>query len=503
MSIKDNKNKVTSKIAAIKVANADKSDKFNKKKTKALDSFNNTKGKVIEFLTDLITILVGFLILINTIVDTFTYYMGKIEAEIKKGLKVELKSIVSCGLDPSIPAFLKHGGNGIVIEVKKIDFFDLFMVDPTSQAGKLMYQNPINNHLDFNTFLYNAIQSDGLIQYWPNQTNSIFEITFNSNGNGTTIPNNSLTINASTAYNSKKLTDLNNNFIDSITLFNTQGIINRILDSIYGSISFSINKSKKQLENEARINTVINKIIDSDSNDIINDDYFTFTNDENFENEQKATLRQQGVHKLELSTPINASVPVDMLTDMNNQLSLPNLSQLQQKQILANNLIKMADRTTVNNLPNFPPVPRIPNMPMMPTLPNIPAVPDNVSIKLNFTSEIFKNLTKTIVSSIISPKVILIFLINLKIVYGPNATYIDGVDFIKKNKNIFRSLIKGISEIIIKILLTLALKEIAKLMAKFIIKKQIEKTTHRKEQMLSLLGGASKAAIEALKNSIA
>lgn len=500
MSTKEKKNKALSQVAAKKVMVADKRKDFNKKKTAALDSYKEKKGKIVEFLTDFITILVGFMMLVDTIVDTFTYYMAKIEAEIKKGLKVELKSIVSCGLDPSIPDFLKSGGNGIIIEVKKIDFFDLFMTDPTSKAGKLMYQNPVNNNIDFNTFLYNSIQSDGLIQYWPNSTNPILEITFNSNGNGTTIPNNSLKINASVNYSSKKLTDLNNDFIDSITLFNTQGIINRILDSIYGSISFSINKSKKQLENEARINTVIDKIIDSDANDVINDDYFTFTNDETFEHEKEATLRQQGIHKLELSTPINASIPIDMLSDLNNQLNIPNISPLEQKTIITNNMLKMASVTTVNNIPNIPPIPNIPNIPPMPT---IPAVPDNVSIKLNFTSEIFKSLTKTIVSSVISPKVIIIFLINLKIVYGANATYIDGVDFIKKNKNIFRSLIKGISSIIIKILLTLALKEIAKLMAKVIIKKRIEKTTHRKEQMLSLLGGASKQAIEALKNSIA
>lgn len=498
MSIKEKKNKALGQVAAKKVMVADKRKDFNKKKTAALDSYSEKKGKIVAFLTDFITILVGFMMLVDTIVDTFTYYMTKIEAEIKKGLKIELKSIVSCGLDPSIPAFLKSGGSGIIIEVKKIDFFDLFMVDPTTQAGKLMYQNPVNNNIDFNTFLYNTIQNDGLIQYWPNTTNPILEVTFNSSASS--LPNNSLKINASTAYNAKKLTDLNNDFIDSITLFNTQGIMNRILDSIYGSISFSINKSKKQLENEARINTVIDRIIDADANDIINDDYFTFSNDETFEHEKEATLRQQGIHKLELSTPINASIPVDMLSDLNNQLNVPNLTPLQQKAIITDNMLKMASVTTVNNVPNIPPIPNVPNIPPMPT---IPAVPDNVSIKLNFTSEIFKNLTKTIVSSIISPKVIMIFLINLKIVYGPNANYVDGVDFIKKNKNIFRSLIKGISSIIIKILLTLALKEIAKLMAKVIIKKRIEKTTHRQEQLLSLLGGASKQAIEALKNSIA
>jgi hypothetical protein len=37
----------------------------------------------------------------------------------------------------------------------------------------------------------------------------------------------------------KKLTDLNNDFIDSLTLFNSKEIVNRIIDSIYGSISYS------------------------------------------------------------------------------------------------------------------------------------------------------------------------------------------------------------------------------------------------------------------------
>ena len=102
MSILDKKNKVTAKIASTKVMIADKTDKFNKKKTEALESFNNAKGKVVAFLTDLLTILVGFKLLIDTIVDTFTYYLSKIEKEIKKGLKIELKSIVSCGINPRL-----------------------------------------------------------------------------------------------------------------------------------------------------------------------------------------------------------------------------------------------------------------------------------------------------------------------------------------------------------------------------------------------------------------
>lgn len=492
MSILDKKNKVTAKIASTKVMIADKSDKFNKKKTEALESFNNTKGKVVAFLTDLLTILVGFKLLIDTIVDTFTYYLSKIEKEIKKGLKIELKSIVSCGVNPSLPDFLKSPDftSGIVIEVNKVDFFDIFKVDPKSTSGKLLYKDiPSNGVLtssrDFNTFLYGVIQSPNQKFYWNNTSGKpLMSITFNPDGvnNG---PNNTLTIKAAPDYDTKKLTDLNNDFLDTITLFNTQGIINRILDSIYGSISFSINKSKKQLINEAKINTVIEKMMDADANDIISDEYFTFSNEEVFGHEEHATLRQQGVHILQLSTPTTASIPISMLTDMNDQLNIPNLTAIQQKAIISDNLSKMAQKLTDKNLPNLPPIPKIPNLPKMPVFPSIP---DNVSIKLSFTTEIFKNFTKTIISSVLSPKVIMIFLINLKIVYGEKAVYEDGVDFIKKNKNIFKSLIKGITTIIIKILLGLALKEISKIVAKAIVKKRIEKMKHRKDQMLSLVG---------------
>jgi hypothetical protein len=494
MSIQDKKSKIFGNIAAGRTLVDGKSSALNKKKTKSLESFNNSKGKTVLFLTDLIGSLVGFMVLIDTIVDALTFYLSKIEREVKRGLKVELKSIVSCGVNPSIPAFLKSTGTGIIIPVNKIDFFDLFKIEPTSDAGKLMYRDvtsPLSNTTDFNTFLYNVIQDDGVTHTWTHNGKNILDIRFDSNGTGSN-PNNSLTIKANSSYNTKKLTDLNNDFIDSLTLFNTEGIINRILDSIYGSISFKLNKSKKQLENEAKINTVINKIIDSDANDPINDDYFTFTNEETFEHEKEATLRQQGIKQLETTKTINASVPMEMLTDLNNQINVPSLNDNQRKEIIGSNLAKMADFTTINNVSS---IPRVINNSTLPNMSNLPSTstPDNVTIKMNFVQEIFKNFTKTIVSSIISPKVIMIFLINLKIVYGVSVDYVDGVDFIKKNKNIFKSLIKGVSTIIIKLLMGLALKEIARLMAQIIIKKRVEKLKLRKDQILSLTGPSSQS----------
>jgi hypothetical protein len=47
---------------------------------------------------------------------------------------------------------LKSTGNGIVIDVSKVDFFDIFKIDPT-KSGQLIYNDTTNqlSSTDFNT----------------------------------------------------------------------------------------------------------------------------------------------------------------------------------------------------------------------------------------------------------------------------------------------------------------------------------------------------------------
>ena len=483
-SIDQKKKKIMGKIAASKKVADGKYTKYKEDKNEALESMKNTKGKIVEFLTDLIAILVGFQMLVNVIVDTFTYYLGKIEIQIKKALKTQLKSIVSCGINPSIPDFLKSNGVGIIIEVKKIDFLDIFLIDPTTNEGQLIYNDvtpTFVNSSDFNTYLYGVIQNPGTTYAWP-ASNSILNIKFTDN-NTSGGPNNILTINAHPNYDLKTLNDLNNDFIDTLSLFNTQNLLTRILDTIYGSVSFSLKFSKKRLIKEEQINTVIDKIIDAESNDIIDDSYFTFTNDETDGHEVKATLRSRGVRMVDTNNQAESSVPVAMISDMKNELQNA-VSTLDKKNVLGKHLNQMAEQAAqakaavdsgiaalnsanaaFNNVQNM----------------------DKPSLKLNFTQQIFNFLTKGIVSSIISPRVIMIFLINLKIVYGQNAVYEDGVDFIKKNKNIFKAIIKEIVVMIIKILLAIALKKIAKLVAEAMVKRRIEKQMYRQLQTAGLI----------------
>ena len=68
------------------------------------------------------------------------------------------------------------------------------------------------------------------------------------------------------------------------------------------------------------------------------------------------------------------------------------------------------------------------------------------------------------------------------------ATFTDAVDFIKKNKNLFHSMMKKIAGMIIKILTAIALKQIAELVAAGAAKKQVERGKNQLSQLLSLLG---------------
>ena len=413
----------------------------------------NNGGDPILFLTDLVKSLIGYEALVSSLVDILSHAIPEIELSIKNALKTELKNIVSCGVDPSLPSWIKSTGSGIVIEVNKIDFLDLLKVDPNSTSGELLYGDALT---DFNRFLYNAIQTDGVTQTWK----SIIDVTFNSIGP----VNNTLTIRANASYNTKKLTDLNNDYINSLSLFNSVLIINNAVDIIFGSIATVTKKPIKQLEKEAKINNVIDCIIDSDGDDPITDDYFTFDNDEVLLQQQEADQRKKGILKLECCNKVQASVPINLLTDLNSEMS--NASESQQKEIIASNLDKMATANTINS--------KNPS--------------DTMSIKLNFVQQIIQNLIKAISGIILSPKVVIVFLINYKIIYGQTAEYEDGVGFIKANKNLFKAIIKTITGIIIKKLMSIALKEVAILVASAQALIQAEKNKAKVAQLLSLIG---------------
>ena len=468
MDILKEKEGIFGQIAALKVYKT----AFTKNTSNSIPSIN-TQGDSLTFLIDILKSLVGFDALQESLVETLTQHLPEIEDTVKLTLKEVLKQMISCSINPSIPESFKT--DGIVLEVDKIDFLEILKIEPTSQAGKLVYDDVENlfESTDFNTFLYNTIQDNGGVSHWGHVTtdNDILDVNFNAVSLTDFGANNTITVKSSAGYPpNKKLTDLNNDYIDSITLFSSPKMINNMIDSIFGSISVSINKNKRAIKKELEIKTIIDRIMATDTeNVVIDDSFFEFSNDDELDINYKTDLKQKGVKMLTMTKNIESSIDVNDLTTLNDELDgligQPQSSSLVEQitEVTKKGLNSLAESSAENVIPK-----------------------DKQNVKIDFMEEMLKNLTTSVINVVLSPKLILIFAMNHQIIYG--ETFDNPQDFLKKNKWMISLIVESVRDVVVSILLVKVLKEIKSLISDNLIKTQIEQLKAQKAQLASLVG---------------
>jgi hypothetical protein len=492
MSVYDQKKKVMGNIAALN-AITEGLPKF--KPTNSFSSMNNS-GNSTDFLLDLIKSLIGYEDLKKNVIDVITVKLPEIESEIKKNLKSQLKEYTSCGVNPSIPAWLRSTGSGVNLKLSDIDFFQITKTDPKSPFGFLIYNDYQSglNSTDFNTFLYSNIEQNksdftpngGVVSPWGLSTigANIIDLKFSPVGTpttgilGSTTNNNIVKITTNSNFDNKTLAEFNEAFVDSIYLFGSPNnydstkIINAIVDNLFGTISVQVGKTPKQLKKEAEINEVLKCILNSDDNEVIDDNYFKFDNEQLTNIEIEVNNKKLGIKVLETCGDLIANVPINELVDSNNlftatttnQLSTLSLSEAK-VQAISESIDKIAAAQASNA-----------------------STIDIPTVKYNFILDLIKNLTQSIINIVLSPRLVTLFAVNFKILYGQASIYDGPIDFIKKNKNLIVSISKSILETVIKMLLTLALKYISKKLAKKFSDDTIEQNKNYITQISSLVG---------------
>jgi len=466
MSVVDDKKKIFGEIAALRVA------KEGIPKFKLDDSFLsvNNSGDSMEFLTDLLKTLVGFEALKDVIIETIAYNLDSIELGVKETLKKVLNKSISCGINPSIPDWVKHQNinpvsTGFDVNIKKLDYLGIMLTNPTSRAGKLFYDDADSGvySSDFNTFLFNTMQNINSQQNWGSVTtnNDILSLTFNPTG----APNNTINVKVSEYYsnpsNNKKMMDLNNDFIDSIDLFDASKLINGIVDSIFGTISLETKKSDSQLMKDLEIEKIIDNIVKADDTKVIDDSYFKFSNDNLVEFESSIENKKKGVNNLNLDNNLDSSIPFDELSGINDLLK-SSISNSDLAQNLNSSLDKLGELSALGS-----------------------KLGDIKSIKLNFIDTIIKKLISAIMSIVLSPKLIMIFALNHSIIYG--TTFKDPIDFMLKNKTLINSVIQSLKNLVIQLLLAEVLKRVSELIASSYVETRKEKYKLKLAQKASLL----------------
>ena len=496
MAIKDKKKEVLARVNALdkiteKTSNNinDTKSKLNKKKDAAKEGINNKKNKVMEYITKLALIVASFEAIKKTFVDTISTRLPIIEKEIKTELKNQLKELVSCNINPSLPDWLKN--EGIDIKVKDIDFFDMLKIDPTSTVGQMMYNDGKFEltSTDLNTFLYNVITKNRDVKtvnggtYYPWGASTIgtdfLEVRFSPLGtiNNKNEPN-VLNFRPTASAASMTLTQFNEKFVDSIKIFGDTGtdkVMTKLMDNLFGSLKNMVKLPNAKLMEEEKFNKSVECIIHAENE--VDDSFFSFTNEELNEMERDIKKKKKGVRVLDCCQKNVLKLDTNVLLTEQNKIkdSYENPQgilnkETSKREATAKSLDALSENAT--------------------TLVVDPI--DIKNVKINFILELFKQLPVTLISFLISPKLIALYSINHQLIYGKGTSYSDPIDFIKKNRNMFKQICKTIAIIVIKAILTLI---IAKLIAKLTKKITDDVIEHNKtivKQLKNMMGGAGK-----------
>ena len=431
----------------------------------SLPSLNNAFD-AIAFILDLIKSVVGIEALKDKLIDMLSYEIDGFELAIKKVLKLLIKEVFSCGISPTIPATLIS--TGFNIDLSRVDFFDILKIDPNSTEGSIVYGNPNN---DFNYFLYNTIQS-GVPGTWKNL------MVVNYIATGALVDgqpkNNVLNIKIDPSYSNKTIYQFLNNFIDSVRFLPESNTAPMVINTIFGTITSVSGKDFITIKRETEYEQIIEKVL-SKSEDVevtIDDTFFNFSNQEIFEIENKALLKQTGRIVLEECNSAVSTVSLDSLLNLVGSLSGATSSG-ERKTILSKQLTEISAESAQN------------------------VDESNFHLgELAFFIRLIKGLIYVILKSVIGPSMILILSIYFKLAYG--ILNFDGlIDFIKKNAKFYIDMVKKIViETIQKVLLAFLFNVLKELIICNLLKntKQIQK--QYQDTLKGLTGKSQQAYLE-------
>lgn len=411
----------------------------------------------IQFLLDLIESLIGLEKLKELLINMLSFELDKIESTIKTILKLLIKETFSCGISPTIP--IQYITTGIDVDLKRIDFFDTLKVDPNSSVGTSTYGNPST---DFNLFLYNTVQQPTIPNAWKNL---LIISYYNPNTpvivDGT-VKYNVINIKIHPSYINKPIFNFLNDFIDSIRFLPERTTVPKILDTLFGVLTASLNKDFKIIQEEVKFEKMVEKIISNGDNQEIEVDnsFFTFTNDELFEIEETATLRQSGKTLLKECSNTPSTISLSGVTELSTNLNNATNST-QVKNILTKSLSSLSSESSSD----------------------VSDEDKNLAEAL-FFKNLIKSFIKVIVKSIAGPAITTVLSIYFKLAYGV-INYNSVIDFVKNNAKMYIDIIK---EAVIKTVQRVLLSFLFNVLKELIICNFIENKKQTIKQYQDSLG---------------
>ena len=410
--------------------------------------------------------------------------LKNIEPKIIEILNQESLNAVGCDQQQSFTP------QTIYIKVKSIDLANLLKIDPTSKAGKVLYEKaPIQVQIppfSMNRQLYHRIQNatdsyntEYGQKYVGASGQELFDIqyfdshpiTFESGGwFGVTLYNRYNNIN--------KVGEFMIDYYRTIKLFEFQNVMANIMEQLSGAISIDINVGLVQANDASKFQKILQRILglcfdgvrEIDVSGIakiaeldgIDDSFFEFTSIDLRDIDQRITNIKNGV--VEFENCGNVKLPVDsqaILSSLNNLLFVDGTQEDEASEAVINALTDNPDWAGLTIGGNV-----------------------QAAVDLNF----IKLISQGLVCSLLSPKVLLPIFIMLKSLGDTTTDIINSfIEFSKKFKTFLINTVSKIGALLVKELFELLKKDIKNLIQQVILDVAKEKGDKRIIMILKLV----------------
>ncbi len=220
------------------------------------------------------------------------------------------------------------------------------------------------------------------------------------------------------------LMEFNTDFVLNTKLFDEKVVTARLIDAITSCLDMSIDLSLEERVIRAQLRDMVERIIESDDA-VVNDCFFSFTNDRFDSMLQQAELERMGININQVNNP-NAASAEDILESLNN--ISPDATPEEIQSVVKGMIFSAVSSTN-------------------------PHEADEIAyeLNLNIIEKLLTQLVYILVTVIVSPKVYILLMINLKLMgYDPNFNI---KKFIEQFKHLITELIREIRDNIIKFFL--------------------------------------------------
>lgn len=390
---------------------------------------------------------------------TFTKAIKEITPKLDDILLELMLSAVGCSQDQEfIP-------QTIYIRVKSVDLLNTLKEDPATDIGKLLYEKKDIQYNDFpfamNKELYSRIQNinqpfsvpAGGQSYEGTSGQELFDISYVESyvDNFQTIQGNFFKVDLKNRVTTNKVSEFLKDYFSTIKLFDETNFFANLMNQLTGAISIKKGDGNADLEDLQKILLIIQRILGLcfdntkeidvsgiaklSENDNVDESFFEFTDIDLRVIDSRVSDIKLGV--VEFEECDNVKLPVDtesIVTALNNLVFVDG----------KNNSNSIDDASNLTDV--------------------LTKNPDWFPIQINIDLSFLKEFPKAMVSTILSPKVVLPLMITTKSLGQNLDLQISSfMDFAKNLKSFFIKLASKIGEIFVKILFDIIKKDILSL----------------------------------------